>query len=146
VAALGLLAPQLPDVARRVVHPSDTSSRTSQVRSALVAYVEHTTAPDDKVLMVDFGIFGAQYRRESPTPYYRPSPLWTREARAQIWQRIATDAQAARPALIVFGSAALRDRFLRALPSDQRADMETLLAGYQQEPSIGHYVVYRARP
>ncbi len=140
---LVLLVPQLGLVADRVARPYDTSSDVAQTRRQLVTYIESSTAPDDKVLMIDFGVFGAQYQRESPTPHYRPSPLWNRPTQDRIWRRIADDAVSDRPALIVFGTDHLRNQLLDALPPGQKADMETLLADYQRSDPFGEYVVYR---
>lgn len=142
-AALLLLVPQLDLVADRATKPYDTSRLVSQTRQQLVTYIERSTDPDDKVLMVDFAVFGAQYQRESPTPYYRPSPLWNHPTQERIWQRIAADTTADRPALIVFGTSRERRHLLDALPPDQRADMEALLSEYQRSAPVGDYLVYR---
>ncbi len=141
--ALLLLVPQLHLVEHRVTTPYNTSRPVAQTRQQLVTYIESTTAPDDKVLMVDFAVFGAQYQRESPTPYYRPSMLWQRPTQERIWRRIAADATADRPALIVFGDRQARRQMLDALPADQRADTEALLAGYRRSAPFGDYIIYR---
>lgn len=141
---LVLLAPQLPGVLHRATVPYDTSTSSAREARQLVTYVQQHSAPDDKVLVLDFTVFGAQYRRESPTPYYLPNPLWSPSVQEQIWQDVAADVQADRPALIVFGDAAERDRFLDALPAGTRADVQALLADYRQVAPVGDYVVYQA--
>ena len=145
-AAVVLLSLHLPVLVRHMTTPYTTGlgSTPYPTTHQLVTYVQQHTDPDDKVLVLDFSVFGAQLRRESPTPYYRPDPPWRQSAQDEIWREIAADVLAAPPALIVFGDDAQRERFLAALPTGTRAAVQALLAGYQKVPPIGRYVIYQA--